>query len=71
MLQKILLTFIFITIVWFGFKWFDRMRGLKAAKANKKVNHNFNMHEQNQINDMVQCTKCGAYVPDDGQHKCR
>ena len=70
MLQKILLTIIFITIVWFGFKWLDRVRTLKMGKVEKKVGHSLNDNDNDQIKDMIQCTKCGAYVPADDQHNC-
>ncbi len=73
-ITKILVTGAIIFAVWQGFKWLGNREKIQkqAAKqrARKGPDHSTSAASGPTVEDMVQCPDCGAYVPDDGRHKC-
>jgi len=73
-LSKILVTGAIIFAVWYGFKWLGERQHIQKQAARERVRRGSGTSKRRSasadIEDMVQCPDCGAYVPDDGRHKC-
>ena len=73
-ISKILVTAALILAVWYGFKWLGNRQQIQKKAARERVRRgggaSQNGPSSSDIEDMVQCPDCGAYVPDDGRHKC-
>ena len=70
MIQKFLITLILILLAWFGFKWFYRIRQINEERKLGVVKDKKQSDMSSNIEDMVQCPNCGAFVPNNGKHKC-
>jgi len=80
-ISKILVTGAIILGVWYGFKWLGERQQIQREAAHGRgrrrpqhaPRHRATGPDRDtgpDIEDMVQCKDCGAYVPDDGRHKC-
>ena len=70
MLQKFVITVAIILIIWYGFKWLDRRRTIKkTSDDNDKLGSKKNS-KGDAVKEMIKCSKCGAYFPDDSEHDC-
>ena len=69
-LPKILFTIVVIVAVWYGFKWLNRRQQVQRDRAKNGRLGEAGGGKNTAVEDMVQCPDCGAYVPEDGRHKC-
>ncbi len=73
-LPKLLLTAAIIAGVWYGFKWLNRRQAELAnqkPKRTEKPRHSTRSKEEDpDIEEMVLCPDCGAYVAKGSNHKC-
>ena len=66
-LPKILFTVGIVLAVWYGFKWLNRQQQLREDHRNvprKKA------PKAEDVEEMVLCPDCKAYVPAQGRHTC-
>ena len=71
-LSKILFTVFIVAVVWYGFQWFSRVQSRRERQAR--------LHESRRkrakkappadVEDLVQCPVCKAYVPAVGAKNC-
>jgi hypothetical protein len=69
-ITKLLFTVAIIVIVWQAFKWLGRRGELQRRRAEEVARETQEAANRPQVEDMVQCPDCGAYVPQDGKHRC-
>jgi len=77
-ISKILVTAAIILAVWYGFKWLGNRQEIQKQAAKEQVRRGSGRGAgpsrrdttEPEIEDMVQCPDCGAYVADDGRHRC-
>ncbi len=80
-LTKILFTLAVIIIVWQGYKWLGRMQTRRDAIARETARGrgrggratattNAAAPSSAEVEDMVECTVCGAFVPARGAVSC-
>ncbi len=73
-ISKILVTAAIILAVWYGFKWLGNRQEIQKQAAKEQVRRGAGASRHStgepDIEDMVQCPDCGAFVPDDGRHRC-
>ena len=73
-LPKLLLTAAIIAGVWYGFKWFhQRQTQIKRSTQNQR-RHNkkstYSENDETDIEEMIPCPDCGAYVAKGSKHRC-
>ena len=64
-LSKILVLAAIVALVWYGFKWVNRVSRIRAEKDNDEVGG-----ETPEIEDMAKCAVCGTFVPATGAGDC-
>ena len=69
-LPKILFTILIIVVVWQGFKWLNRRTELQKRRAEEVTRDSEKVANRPEVEEMVQCPDCGAFVPKDGDHRC-
>ena len=69
-LPKILFTVVIIIAVWQGFKWLNRRGELQQRRAEKLGRENAEQAAAPDVEEMVQCPDCGAFVAKGGGHNC-
>ncbi|MAY65831.1 MAG: hypothetical protein CMM77_01740 [Rhodospirillaceae bacterium] len=73
-IQKLLFTGLAIAAVWYGFKWLTRMqaRQREVARDNAKrmKESGTSKSKTPEVEDMVECPTCGAYVAAQGMRHC-
>jgi len=69
-LPKLIFTAAIIAAVWYGFKWLGQRQKIQKRAERENLRAGSKRTEGPVVEDMVQCPDCGAYVPDDGRHKC-
>ena len=73
-ISKLLVTAAIIFAVWQGFKWLNNRQEIQKQAARQRMQKGPRKAAPDTsgptIEDMVQCPDCGAYVPDDGRHRC-
>ncbi len=76
-LPKILFTLAVIIIVWQGYKWLGRMQTRRNAIARETARGSGRGGRATaaaaapaEVEDMVECTVCGAFVPARGAVAC-
>lgn len=67
-LPKIIFTVAVIAAVWYGFKWLNRRQQVQAERA--KADLNKATAKDPDIEEMVPCSDCGAYIAKDSDHRC-
>ena len=68
-LPKILFTIFVVVAVWQGFKWLKRREALQNQRAKSDLNA-AEQAKQPDVEEMVPCPDCGAYVAKGGDHRC-
>ena len=68
--MKLLFTLAVIIIVWQGFKWLKMRKVVIQERAEEVLRKDQQSQSQSQVEDMVQCLDCGAYVPQGSNHIC-
>ncbi|MEK9753492.1 MAG: hypothetical protein VW338_09830 [Rhodospirillaceae bacterium] len=69
-LPKILFTVVIIVVVWQAFKWLNRRGELQQRRAEEVERDAATRARSAEVEDMVQCPDCGAYVPQGSNHRC-
>ena len=75
-LTKILFTVAVVIIVWQGYKWLGRMQTRRGAIARETARGGGGRApaaaaaSSAEVEDMVECTICGAFVPARGAVSC-
>lgn len=73
-IQKLLFTGLAIAAIWYAFKWLGRMQAEKRKvdrqQARKMKDSGASTAKTPEVEDMVECPHCGAFVPTDGSHRC-
>jgi hypothetical protein len=67
-LPKLILTAAIIAGVWYGFKWLNQRQAQTKRDRNKKTTYSKN--DEIDIEEMIPCRDCGAYVAKGGKHRC-
>ena len=67
-IPKIIFTAAVIAAVWYGFKWLNRRQQVEAERAQAALNKGG--AEAPDVEEMVPCPDCGAYVAKGGDHRC-
>ena len=66
---KVLFTVAIVIGVWQGFKWLKRRATLAEARANRSLNRD-SASELDDIQEMVPCPNCGAFIAKGSDHCC-
>jgi uncharacterized protein len=73
-IQKLLFTAIAIAAVWYAFKWLGRVQAQKKTVAREKAREMKNPGASGaarpDVEDMVECPTCGAFVAASGPRNC-
>ena len=73
-LPKLLLTAAIIAGVWYGFKWLNqRQAQIKWAAQNQHRRNKKSVNSENDetdIEEMIPCQDCGAYIAKGSNHRC-
>jgi len=80
-ISKVLLTAIAIAIVWYGWKWMNRVQARRRGELDEfgrppisrgrwSRSRRRERDRRPATEDLVQCTVCGAYVPAGGGGAC-
>ena len=73
-LPKLILTAAIVMGVWYGFKWLNqRQAQIKWAAKNKRRKPKkaaYSQPDEHDIEEMMPCTNCGAYVAKGSNHRC-
>lgn len=75
-LTKLLFTVVVILIVWHGFKWIGRVQEQRRAELREQrdaARHRAAAAPRpgpREVEDMVECPACGAFVPARGAGHC-
>ena len=73
-LPKLILTVAIVMGVWYGFKWLSqRQAQIKWAAKNKRRKPKkaaYSQPDEPDIEEMMPCTNCGAYVAKGSNHRC-
>ncbi len=64
---KLLILIALIAVVWYGFKAYGRVNRKRQAQAKQAAR---NQTSEIATEDMVQCSKCGAYTASLDSHTC-
>jgi hypothetical protein len=73
-LPKLLLTAAIIAGVWYGFKWLNqRQAQIKRSLQNERRRSKKNTYskiDETDVEEMLPCRDCGAYVAKGSKHRC-
>ena len=73
-LPKLLLTAAIIAGVWYGFKWLNqRQTQIKRSAQSQRRHTKKTTYSENcdtDIEEMLPCRDCGAYVAKGSKHRC-
>ena len=69
-IMKVLVTIAVVVVVWQGFKWLNRRNALNQRRAEEMPREKPQSTRRAEVEDMVQCPDCGAYVPQGSRHDC-
>ncbi len=76
-LTKILFTIIVVLIVWYGFKWMNRVQDqrreasrIDPKKPSAAAGSNRSTAAADEVEEMVKCAVCGDYVSQKGAVNC-
>jgi len=73
-LPKLLLTAAIIAGVWYGFKWFNqRQARIKRSVQNQHSRTKktpYSRNDEIDIEEMIPCRDCGAYIAKGSNHRC-
>lgn len=71
-LQKLIVLAVVVAVVWFGFKFLGRLQAQRKAEAklresqggrpSRKAEAGRQERRNDEVEDLVACPKCGAYV---------
>ena len=68
-IMKILFTIAVVVVVWQGFKWLKRREAVAEVHAKKSLNRE-SPSARDDIEEMVPCPDCGAYIAKGSDHRC-
>jgi len=68
-IMKVLFTIAVVIVVWQGFKWLKRRDELQSQRAQDEVERE-SAAARADIEDMVPCPDCGAYIAKGSNHRC-
>ena len=71
--SKILLTVVAIALVWYGWKWINRVQARSRGELDESGRRPIQRKRRARRaapEDLVQCTICGSYVPAEGGAPC-
>jgi hypothetical protein len=73
-LPKLFLTAVIVTAVWYGFKWFNQrqaqIRWSAKNRHRRSKKSNYSENDETDIEEMLPCSDCGAYVSKGSEHRC-
>ncbi len=71
-LPKFLLLVLLAAVVWFGFRYANRIDAIRRAVREEVKRHGQHGRKQASIEaeDLVKCAQCGAYVAAQGASSC-
>lgn len=73
-LTKLVFTVAVVVAVWYGFKWVGRMNEMRERAARDRLREREQgpsaTGAQADVEDMVQCAVCGAFVAAKGAQSC-
>jgi len=72
-LPKLLFTAAVIAAVWYGFKWLNRRQQVESERAKGDLGGSKGTAKRKaapDVEEMVACPDCGAYVSKGGDHRC-
>ena len=79
-IQKLLFTIAVVVAVWYGFKWVSRMQVKRDAQAKAKLRRQASGDTSgnlgaasgttDDVEEMVECAPCGAFVAARGAKSC-
>ena len=73
-IQKLLFTGLAIAAVWYAFKWLGRVQAQKRAvdrqEARRMKESGPAKGKSPEVEDMVECATCGAFVAAQGMRNC-
>jgi len=69
-LPKILFTIAAVAAIWYGFKWMNRRAQVRQRQAEQPRAKAPEANAQPEVEEMVQCPDCGAYVAKGSGHRC-
>jgi uncharacterized protein len=75
-LAKLIVLVGIILVVWYAFKFAARVQEVREAEARRQTTHRRatprgeERHASEEVEDMVKCRVCGAYVPVRGAGNC-
>ena len=69
-IMKLLFTVAALVVIWQGFKWLNRRNELNRKRQEEISRGKPQAQHSADVEDMVECPNCGAYVPNDDRHSC-
>jgi len=63
MLPKLILTLVFVLVVWYGYKYVSRLQRLAAEARRTATVDETKKPQVPDIEETVRCPACGTYVP--------
>jgi len=74
-LTKLLFTVAAVLIVWYGFRWVDRVQARKRVEAERRMRTDAPpgaapSQRRKSVEDMTACPTCGDYVAANGARNC-
>lgn len=74
-LAKLIVLAGIVLAVWYGFKFLNRIQAVREAEARRRATdgrgaRRMAREDGREIEDMVKCRVCGAYVPARGTAAC-
>jgi len=68
-IMKLLFTALVVVAVWQGFKWLKRREELQNRRAETDLGSQ-SKAAQPDVEEMVPCPDCGAYIAKGSNHRC-
>ena len=68
-IMKVLFTIVIVGVVWHGFKWLKRRETVAALNAKKSLNRE-SASARDDVEELVPCPDCGAYIAKGSDHRC-
>ncbi len=68
-IMKILFTIAVVVVVWQGFKWLKRREAVAEVRARESLNRE-SPSARDDVEEMVPCPDCGAYIAKGSDHRC-